>query len=89
MTEQTRTRRSKWQIQAAKKYPRLTYIGGDGGGYECWVVLTKCPHDQTRHWRYALCPGQTEAEALLETWAKSRCSYSCQGKAQHQLWKLL
>lgn len=39
MGEQT-PKRSKWQIATAKKYPKLTYVGGDGGNYECWIVMT-------------------------------------------------
>lgn len=87
-TTTTRQRRSKWQAVAARKYPRLTFIGGDGGPHECWIVLTKCPHEQTRHWRYALRPTKADAEALLATWAKERCSYQCQGSPAHSLWRI-
>lgn len=89
MTQQRtgRQRRSKWQVAAAKKYPRMYFLGGDGGEYECWIVLTKCPHEQVRAWRYVLCPNQSAAEALLAKWNAERCGYKCQGQAQHSLWR--
>jgi len=88
METATTKRRSHWQVQAGKKYSRLTYVGGDGGEFECWVVLTKCPHDQTRHWRYALRPTRADAESLLAKWNAEKCGYQCKGAAEHQLWKL-
>ncbi len=66
----------------------MTYIGGDGGQYECWIVLTKCPHEQTRHWRYALAGTQADAEALMAKWNASRCGYQCHGATAHAIWKL-
>jgi hypothetical protein len=89
METTTKTRLSHWQVRAAKKYPKLYFCGGDGGEYECFVVLTKCPHEQTRHWRYVLNPTREDAEATLEKWAKERCGYQCQGASAHQMWKLL
>jgi hypothetical protein len=88
MAEQTTKRRSKWQALAARKYSRMTYIGGDGGQFEAWVVLTKCPHEQTRCWRYSLRPTKADAEALLARWNTERCAYHCKGTAEHTLWKL-
>jgi hypothetical protein len=85
---QTRKRRTHWQVIAGRKYPRLTFLGGDGGATECWVVLTKCPHDQTRHWRYALTASKVEAEAWLAEWKQSRCGYQCQGDQLHTLWRI-
>ncbi len=89
MAEQTTKRRSKWQALAARKYPRLTYVGGDGGDFECWVILTKCPHEQTRCWRYSLRPCKAEAELLRAHWDKERCAYRCNGAAEHSLWLLI
>jgi len=93
MVETTPTRRrSRWQIIAAKKYPRMLYIGGDGrynetgDPVECWTALTKCPHDQTKLWRYGLYADKPAAEAAVERWNTNRCSYQCQGKAEHSLW---
>jgi hypothetical protein len=80
--------RSKWRALAQRKYSRLTFMGGDGGENECWIVLTKCPHQQTRNWRYALRPSKEDAEALLATWHKGRCSYTCQGTTAHSLWRI-
>jgi len=88
MSNESTNRRSRWQVLAAKRYPRLTYIGGDGGEFECWVVLTKCKHEQTRGWRYSLRANKAEAEALLRHWAKNRCAYQCNGVDEHALWKL-
>jgi hypothetical protein len=87
MTKQTTPRRSHWQALAHKKYPRMMWLGGDGG-FECWVVLTKCPHEQTRYWRYALRPSKAEAEALMAVWDAERCGYQCQGIAAHILWRI-
>jgi hypothetical protein len=81
-------RRSHWQVAAGRQYPRLTFIGGDGGSYECYVVMTKCPHQQTKHWRYVLVPTRADAVALMATWDKERCSYDCQGSLQHKMWRL-
>ncbi len=88
MNNESTNRRSHWQALAARKYPRLTYVGGDGGEFECWIVLTKCPHEQTRSWRYSLRPTKADAEAMLARWAKDRCSYQCSGVDEHTLWKL-
>jgi hypothetical protein len=82
-------RRTKWQALAARKYSRLYFLGGDGGEYECWVVLTKCPHQQTRHWRYALRSTKAEVEILLTHWHAMGCgSHECRGKAEHLIWRL-
>lgn len=88
MSNKTTNRRSHWQVLAAKKYPRFTYVGGDGGEIECWVVLTKCPHEQTRCWRYSLRPTKADAEALLARWNQERCAYRCNGAAEHSLWRI-
>jgi hypothetical protein len=88
MKNESTNRRSHWQVIAAKRYPRFTYTGGDGGTFECWVVLTKCPHEQTPSWRYSLRPTKADAEVLLARWNKDRCAYQCEGAAQHMLWKL-
>lgn len=88
MAEQTTKRRSKWQALAACKYPRMTYVGGDGGVLECFIVLTRCPHEQTRNWRYSLRPTKADAELLLARWSIEGCGYQCQGAAQHTIWKI-
>lgn len=79
--------RSKWQVQATKRYPRFLHVGGDGL-HECWVVLTKCPHEQTTCWRYCLRPSKDEAELLLARWSIEGCGYQCKGAAEHTVWKL-
>lgn len=85
MTDDKPTRRTKWQALAYRKYGRFTFLGGDG----TWVVMTKCPHQQTRHWRYQLAGSMAEAETILERWGKNGCNtYTCEGKAQHSIWKL-
>ena len=84
----TRHRRSHWQAAAARKYPRLTFLGGDGGPNECWVAMTKCPHEQTPRWRYALAATKADAEALLAQWKNERCSYQCNGEQSHTLWRI-
>jgi hypothetical protein len=84
----TRERRSHWQVVAARRYPRLTFLGGDGGDNECWVAMTRCPHEQTRHWRYALAATKAAAEALLIEWKQAHCSYQCQGERLHSLWRI-
>jgi hypothetical protein len=89
MTDEKPTRRTHWQAIANRKYGRLTFLGGDGSEYECWVVMTKCPHQQTRHWRYRLAGSQAEAEVIIARWTANRCeSYTCAGQAQHSLWRL-
>ncbi|MGB0076461.1 MAG: hypothetical protein WBP87_02800 [Candidatus Sulfotelmatobacter sp.] len=87
MAETISTRRSKWQPLAAKKYPRLHFLGGDGSDSECWVVLTKCPHQQTPRWRYMLAASREAAEAILAGWT-IRCAYTCEGSQNHSLWKM-
>jgi hypothetical protein len=87
MAAQPTNRRSHWQVQAAKRYPRFLHVGGDGE-FECWIVLTKCPHQQTRNWRYFLRPTKADAELLLCAWSIEGCGYSCQGTHEHTCWKL-
>jgi len=82
--EKVVTTRSHWQILAAKKYPRLLFIGGDGE----WLVMTKCPHAQTTHWRYALRASYAEAVTLMSKWDMEGCTYGCEGFAQHSLWRM-
>lgn len=82
------TRRSRWQVLAAKKYPRMLRVAGDGGTNGCYLVLTKCKHEQTHHWRYILCPDFATANATIDRWNKERCSYQCQGHTNHVMWEL-
>lgn len=86
--QQTTNRRSRWQVQAAKRYPRFLHVGGDGGVLECFVVLTRCPHEQTTCWRYCLRPTKADAELLLASWSIQGCGYKCQGTHEHTIWKL-
>ncbi len=79
-------RRSRWQLTAAARYPKMYFLGGNGA-LECWVVMAKCKHAQTRMWRYALRPTQAEAEALKAKWDKDGCSYTC--THEHSLWRLV
>jgi len=87
MAAQSTNRRSKWQALAARKYPRFLHVGGDGE-FECWIVLTKCPHCQTHNWRYSLRPTKADAELLLARWSIEGCSYQCRGTAEHSLWRI-
>ena len=82
------TRRTKWQALAHRKYPRMIYLGGDGSDSGCYLVLSKCPHQQTRYWRYVLCPDFTSAEATLKRWEVDRCNPRCIGFTEHTLWAL-
>jgi len=79
--------RTHWQILASKKYPRMFYVNGDGDaiGFECWLVLSKCKHEGTSRWCYALRPTEAEAQSLLEKWNRERCSHYCEGPAMHSL----
>jgi len=75
-------KKTQWQRQAAKRYPKFMFLGGDGAAAECWIVLARCRHQQTRAWRYWLRPNQAEAEAT----AAKQCSYQCTG--DHAIWRL-
>jgi hypothetical protein len=86
--EQKPKRRSRWQVLAAKKYPRMLRVDGDGGPSVCYVVMSKCKHEQTKCWRYILCPDFESANAAIERWNKERCSYQCQGHSNHVMWAL-
>jgi len=82
----TTTEHSFWQKTAAMRYPKMLYMGGDGDGGECWVVLTKCRHQQTRHWRYWLAPNQDRAEAIKAKLDSDKCTYTC--TSEHSIWRL-
>jgi hypothetical protein len=79
---------TNWRQTARKKYPKLTYTGGDGGPSECWVVLAKCQHSQTNHWRYCLAPTKEDATQLMIRWDLGGCGGHCKGEMAHSLWKL-
>jgi len=79
---------TNWQQTARKKYPKLTFYGGDGGLNECWIVLAKCPHSQTNHWRYCLVPDKSSANELMFKWDNAGCGGDCRGELSHALWKL-
>ena len=88
-TTETRKRRSHWQASAAKRYPRMLYLGGDStdplGAY---IAMTKCPHPQTRAWRYVLRTTENEARAVLDRWQKEKCSDLCLGPGNHTMWRV-
>jgi len=84
----TAKRRSRWQSLAAKRYSKMYFLGGDGSDVECWLVMTKCPHAQTRCWRYHLRPTQALAQATVDEWNKGRCGHECRGEAEHTMWRL-
>ena|SRR6266571_3464848 len=87
MTDELKPQRTPWQRAAAARYPKMYFLGGDGA-LECFVILSRCKHQQVRKWRYALRPTEAEAQALLDKWNKDGCVYNtCTG--EHSLWRLV
>jgi len=84
----TRVKRTKWQALAHKKYPKLYFVGGDGGVVDCYLVLSKCPHQQIKRWFYVLTDTREKAEQILQRWDKQRCNHLCAGAGWHSLWRL-
>lgn len=89
MSDETRKRRSHWQAVAAKRYPRMLYLGGDSTSpLDAWIAMTRCPHPQTRAWRYVLCSAEAEAKQVFERWRTEKCSDLCLGASQHSMWRI-
>jgi len=80
---------SRWKGLVARRYPRMECLGGDSSSEsECWIAMSKCPHDQIDRWRYFLFTTKEEAEAAISAWNRSHCGRKCLGAKNHRCWRI-